>query len=36
VDMVIDWLVHPKKPANLVMLYFEEPDTHAHISKIWE
>jgi ectonucleotide pyrophosphatase/phosphodiesterase family protein 5 len=31
VDMVIDWLVHPKKPANLVMLYFEEPDTHAHI-----
>jgi ectonucleotide pyrophosphatase/phosphodiesterase family protein 5 len=24
-------LVHPKKPANLVMLYFEEPDTHAHI-----
>jgi len=30
VDMVIKWLNHPEKPANLVMLYMEEPDTHAH------
>lgn len=30
VDGVIDWLLHPKKPANLVLLYIEEPDAHAH------
>ncbi|KAJ3662358.1 hypothetical protein Zmor_006712 [Zophobas morio] len=31
VDMVISWLKDPKQPANLVMVYFEEPDTDAHI-----
>ncbi|XP_059469473.1 bis(5'-adenosyl)-triphosphatase enpp4-like isoform X2 [Neocloeon triangulifer] len=30
VDMVMSWLTHPHNPANLVMLYMEEPDTHAH------
>ncbi|KAJ8977908.1 hypothetical protein NQ317_012409 [Molorchus minor] len=30
VDTVISWITNPKKPANLVMLYFEEPDTHGH------
>lgn len=27
----ISWLKDPEKPANLVMLYFEQPDTIAHI-----
>lgn len=26
----ISWITDPHKPANLVMLYFEEPDTHGH------
>lgn len=30
VDQVIKWILDPDKPANLVMLYFEEPDTHGH------
>lgn len=30
VDGVIQWLLHPQKPANLVLLYIEEPDAHAH------
>ncbi|XP_050295199.1 ectonucleotide pyrophosphatase/phosphodiesterase family member 5-like [Anthonomus grandis grandis] len=30
VDHAIEWITDPKKPANLVMLYFEEPDTHGH------
>ncbi|CAG9854499.1 unnamed protein product [Phyllotreta striolata] len=30
IDTVITWLTDPYKPANLVMLYIEEPDTHAH------
>lgn len=30
VDMVMSWIENPKKPANLVMFYIEEPDTHAH------
>ncbi|CAG9770684.1 unnamed protein product [Ceutorhynchus assimilis] len=30
VDHVITWITDPNKPANLVMLYFEEPDTHGH------
>ncbi|KAJ8872843.1 hypothetical protein PR048_026459 [Dryococelus australis] len=30
VDTVVGWLVHPSTPANLVMLYFEEPDRRAH------
>lgn len=27
---VITWITDPNKPANLVMVYFEEPDTHGH------
>ncbi|KAK5640611.1 hypothetical protein RI129_011422 [Pyrocoelia pectoralis] len=30
VDTVLNWIENPKRPANLVMLYFEEPDTHGH------
>ncbi|KAJ8924970.1 hypothetical protein NQ315_001135 [Exocentrus adspersus] len=30
VDTVISWIKNPDKPANLVMLYFEEPDAHGH------
>ncbi|XP_050501179.1 bis(5'-adenosyl)-triphosphatase enpp4-like isoform X2 [Diabrotica virgifera virgifera] len=29
-DMIISWLMNPDKPANLVMFYVEEPDTHGH------
>lgn len=30
VDEIIAWIMDPKKPANLVMLYIAEPDTHGH------
>ncbi|KAH1002636.1 hypothetical protein HUJ04_008705 [Dendroctonus ponderosae] len=30
VDHAISWILDPFRPANLVMLYFEEPDTHGH------
>ncbi|KAJ8954062.1 hypothetical protein NQ318_004367 [Aromia moschata] len=30
VKTVISWITDDEKPANLVMLYFEEPDTHGH------
>ncbi|CAH0546226.1 unnamed protein product [Brassicogethes aeneus] len=30
IDDVINWIKHPTEPANLVMVYFEEPDTHGH------
>lgn len=30
VDKILKWILDPKKPANLIMLYFEEPDTHGH------
>nr|CAD7263357.1 unnamed protein product [Timema shepardi] len=30
VDTVIGWILHRSTPANLVMLYFEEPDRRAH------
>ncbi|ODM89479.1 Ectonucleotide pyrophosphatase/phosphodiesterase family member 5 [Orchesella cincta] len=30
VDIVISWITDKTKPANLVFLYFEEPDTHGH------
>ncbi|XP_049819733.1 ectonucleotide pyrophosphatase/phosphodiesterase family member 5-like isoform X2 [Aethina tumida] len=30
IDKVISWITHPTHPANLVMVYFEEPDTHGH------
>lgn len=30
VDTVISWITDDKKPANLVFLYYDEPDTHGH------
>lgn len=30
VNEVFQWILHDKTPANLVFMYFEEPDTHAH------
>lgn len=30
VDEVFDWILDKKDPANLIMFYVEEPDTHAH------
>lgn len=32
VDTIIAWLTDPKKAANLVVAYFDEPDTQAHIN----
>uniref|UniRef100_A0A6B2E7P6 Putative ectonucleotide pyrophosphatase/phosphodiesterase n=1 Tax=Phlebotomus kandelakii TaxID=1109342 RepID=A0A6B2E7P6_9DIPT len=31
VDTVMKWLSDREKPASLVMMYFEDPDTHGHI-----
>ncbi|GAB0087335.1 bis(5'-adenosyl)-triphosphatase enpp4 [Sergentomyia squamirostris] len=31
VDRAISWLRNPEKPANLIMMYFEDPDSHGHI-----
>lgn len=31
VDTAFQWIRDPKKPANLVMLYIEEPDYYGHI-----
>ncbi|XP_071440349.1 bis(5'-adenosyl)-triphosphatase enpp4-like isoform X2 [Hetaerina americana] len=31
VDTIMDWMTHNETPTNLVMLYFEEPDTTGHI-----
>lgn len=30
VDTVIQWITDPSTPANLVLLYIEDPDYHAH------
>lgn len=30
IDVAIDWILNPDKPANLVLLYIEEPDYHGH------
>lgn len=30
VDEIISWILDDEKPANLVMFYIEEPDTHSH------
>ncbi|CAL8123973.1 unnamed protein product [Orchesella dallaii] len=30
VETVISWITNDSKPANLVFLYFDEPDTHGH------
>uniref|UniRef100_A0A8D9F2M4 Ectonucleotide pyrophosphatase/phosphodiesterase family member 5 n=1 Tax=Cacopsylla melanoneura TaxID=428564 RepID=A0A8D9F2M4_9HEMI len=31
VDEVVGWFTNKDKPANLVMLYFDEPDGHGHM-----
>lgn len=31
VDTVMTWFTHGKTPANLVMLYIEEPDVSGHV-----
>lgn len=31
IDTIMTWLTHGTTPANLVMLYIEEPDHGAHI-----
>lgn len=31
IDKIMDWFNHEKTPANLVMLYIEEPDGSAHV-----
>lgn len=30
IDQAFSWINHPTKPANLIMFYIEEPDTHGH------
>jgi len=30
VDTVIEWMTHPTKPANMVFLYYNEPDSAGH------
>lgn len=30
VDTAISWFTHPKTPANLILLYIEQPDMYAH------
>lgn len=30
IDTALSWFSDEKTPANLVMMYFEEPDEHAH------
>ncbi|XP_014282142.1 ectonucleotide pyrophosphatase/phosphodiesterase family member 5 [Halyomorpha halys] len=32
ISTAISWFLHPKTPANLVMMYFEEPDDEEHTS----
>ncbi|KAL1459977.1 hypothetical protein WDU94_011919 [Cyamophila willieti] len=32
VDEVVGWFTNKEKPANLVMLYFDEPDGHGHMT----
>lgn len=31
IDTALSWFIDGKTPANLVMMYFEEPDWDAHI-----
>lgn len=31
VDTVISWITHAKKPANLIFLYHDEPDSCGHV-----
>lgn len=31
INTIISWLTHKKTPANLVMLYIEQPDDKSHL-----
>lgn len=31
IDTVMNWFTNSSNPANLVMLYLEEPDKHGHM-----
>lgn len=31
IDKAIKWILDPNTPANLILLYFEEPDSHGHV-----
>lgn len=35
IETVINWLTDPEQPANLVTMYFDEPDTVAHMHGPW-
>lgn len=35
IETAISWLTHPKSPANLLLLYFEDPDRVAHSYGPW-
>lgn len=35
IETVIRWLTDPEKPANFVSMYFDEPDTIAHMHGPW-
>ncbi|KPM04091.1 secreted ectonucleotide pyrophosphatase/phosphodiesterase-like protein [Sarcoptes scabiei] len=30
IDLLLSWLQHPLRPANMAFVYFSEPDRHAH------
>lgn len=32
VDKIISWIKDEKRPANLVLAYFEEPDSTGHVT----
>lgn len=32
VDKIISWIKDEKRPANLVLAYFEEPDNTGHVT----
>lgn len=34
VDKMISWIKNDEKPANLVMAYFEEPDSTGHMKGV--
>lgn len=31
IDIAMNWFTHKKTPANLVMMYIEQPDTYSHV-----
>lgn len=34
VDKIMSWIKNEKQPANLVLAYFEEPDSTSHIKGV--